>query len=107
MQNSGFGGCLGGIIFNILKYKTWTVQTAVEEKESPHELPQADYKVGCCVAPVKQAPNIHVPSTCSFRLCFRALPTMQTRDKENISEQELQLGWASLLVLLGERGKAE
>lgn len=51
--------------------------------------------------------NIRVPSTCSFGLCFRALPTIQTRDKENISEQELQLGWASLLVHLGELGKAE
>lgn len=47
--------------------------------------------------------NIHVPCTWSFRLCFSMLPTTQTRDKETISEQELQLGWTSLLVHLGRR----
>lgn len=59
-------------------------------------------KLGAVLLLSNRPPDIDVPSTCSFRLCFRPLPTILARDKENISEQELQLGWASLLVHLGE-----
>lgn len=57
-------------------------------------------KLGAVLLLSNRARGIHVPSTCSFRLCLRTLPTIQTRDKETISEQEIYF-WTSLLVHLG------